>query len=209
MISSLSLCSRCRSDTTVKVPSRISPGQTIRVLHPDGSGRQFEVLVPSNVPAGNTFYVQIGRETSHCQYLNEEPVHAMVESRIGDCSNADNVISTAPNAQDPPPFSQCLDKSPPTSFNKLSEFSRIDNTQQGPSYTTQSSRFHDSNNSNRKSIEKRLLVRVPIGAKAGMTLHVKIPDEPGRMLSAQVPIGNVKEFYVTYEPGPRFSSQFT
>ena len=191
------------------------------MLHPNGSGHQFEVQVPSNVPVGNTFYVQIGGGTSHCQDLNNETVHAMVESRIDDSSNVEaltvpdpgttnmsapavNAIHTFPSAQDPPPFSQCLDNAPPTTFNKQS---CIDNIQQRP-HTTQPPRFQFNSN-NSKNSEKRLLVRVPPGVAAGMTLHVKIPDEPGRMLSAQVPIGNVQEFYVTYEPEPRSSSRCT
>lgn len=47
--------------------------------------------------------------------------------------------------------------------------------------------------------QKLLLVRVPPGTPAGTTLHVSVPDEPGRILAAQVPPGNVQEFHVSYE----------
>lgn len=47
--------------------------------------------------------------------------------------------------------------------------------------------------------QKLLLVRVPPGTPAGTTLHVSVPDEPGRILAAQVPPGNVSEFHVSYE----------
>lgn len=47
--------------------------------------------------------------------------------------------------------------------------------------------------------QKLLLVRVPKGTPAGTTLHVSVPDEPGRILAAQVPPGNVQEFHVSYE----------
>jgi hypothetical protein len=47
--------------------------------------------------------------------------------------------------------------------------------------------------------QRLLLVRVPPGTQAGTTLHVSVPDEPGRILAAQVPPGNVQEFHVSYE----------
>ena len=48
--------------------------------------------------------------------------------------------------------------------------------------------------------QKLLLVRVPAGATTGTTLHVQVPNEPGRVLQAQVPPGQVKEFHVSYQP---------
>ena len=50
--------------------------------------------------------------------------------------------------------------------------------------------------------QKLLLVRVPPGTVAGATLHVSVPDEPGRILAAQVPEGNVREFHVSYQSRP-------
>lgn len=60
--------------------------------------------------------------------------------------------------------------------------------------------------------QKLLLVRVPKGTPAGTTLHVSVPDEPGRLLAAKVPPGNVHEFHVSYEARPfrnRHSSRRT
>lgn len=48
--------------------------------------------------------------------------------------------------------------------------------------------------------EKLLSVRVPPGTPPGTTLHVSVPDEPGRILAAQVPPGNVSKFHVSYIP---------
>jgi hypothetical protein len=48
--------------------------------------------------------------------------------------------------------------------------------------------------------EKLLLVRVPPGVAAGQTLHVQIPGEPGRVIQAVVPSGNVRQFHVSYTP---------
>lgn len=47
--------------------------------------------------------------------------------------------------------------------------------------------------------QKLILVRVPPGTAPGTTLHVEVPDEPGRILAAQVP-PNVSEFQVAYQP---------
>jgi len=44
-----------------------------------------------------------------------------------------------------------------------------------------------------------MLVQVPPGCPAGTTLHVSVPNEPGRILAAMVPNGNVSEFHVSYE----------
>lgn len=50
--------------------------------------------------------------------------------------------------------------------------------------------------------QKLLLVQIPPGATAGTTLHVSVPDEPGRILAAKVPLGCVSEFHVSYEARP-------
>lgn len=47
--------------------------------------------------------------------------------------------------------------------------------------------------------QKLILVRVPPGTASGATLHVEVPDEPGRILAAQVP-PHVSEFQVAYVP---------
>lgn len=56
------------------------------------------------------------------------------------------------------------------------------------------------------SQEKLLSVRVPPGTPPGTTLHVSVPDEPGRILAAQVPPGNVTKFHVSYIPRERVNS---
>jgi hypothetical protein len=47
--------------------------------------------------------------------------------------------------------------------------------------------------------QKLLLVQVPPGIRAGETIHVSIPDEPGRLVAATVP-PNVSKFQVAYQP---------
>jgi hypothetical protein len=76
----------------------------------------------------------------------------------------------------------------------------------GPSPSMQApSPFFSSNTKRSPSPKghKLLLVRVPPGTTAGTTLHVSVPDEPGRILAAQVPPGNVQEFHVSYEARPK------
>jgi hypothetical protein len=46
---------------------------------------------------------------------------------------------------------------------------------------------------------KLLRVQVPPGTPPGTTLHVSIPDEPGRVVGATVP-PNTSEFYISYLP---------
>ena len=47
--------------------------------------------------------------------------------------------------------------------------------------------------------QKLLSVEVPPGTRAGETIHVSIPNEPGRVVAATVP-PNVSEFQVAYQP---------
>jgi hypothetical protein len=163
-------------------------------------------------PQARNSYVVTGEGANNCQNINNKPGYGMTaEQRIGDYSHIE-ALAPANAAL----FSQCLDKpSPPT--NQQSQFSRIDNVQQRPHHTTQQqqqqqqpSRFHNDfnkmNNYNNNSIEKRLLVQVPPGTASGTTLHVGIPNEPGRLLSVQVPVGNYPEFYVTYKAQPNSAS---
>jgi hypothetical protein len=55
-------------------------------------------------------------------------------------------------------------------------------------------------NESRVGREKLLSVRVPPGTLPETTLHISVPDEPGRILAAQVPPGNIKKFHVSYIP---------
>ena len=57
-----------------------------------------------------------------------------------------------------------------------------------------------------ESGQRLILVRVPYGTTPGSTLHVEVPDEPGRILSAQVP-PNVAEFQLAYVPRTITSQQ--
>jgi hypothetical protein len=52
---------------------------------------------------------------------------------------------------------------------------------------------------NNNNGQKLILVRVPPNTAPGTTLHVEVPDEPGRILAAVVP-PNASEFQVAYQP---------
>lgn len=71
-----------------------------------------------------------------------------------------------------------------------------------PKATTSSPRlsFSPRSGAQPQPKQKLLLVRVPAGTTPGTTLHVSVPDEPGRILAARVPPGNVSEFHVSYQP---------
>jgi hypothetical protein len=57
--------------------------------------------------------------------------------------------------------------------------------------------------------EKLLSVRVPSGTLPGTTLHISVPDEPGRILAAQVPPGSVNKFHVSYVPREQPAAPFS
>ncbi|KAL7574960.1 hypothetical protein ACA910_010779 [Epithemia clementina (nom. ined.)] len=59
---------------------------------------------------------------------------------------------------------------------------------------------HDQVDSTRAMGQKLLSVQIPPGTRPGATLHVAVPDEPGRILAAQVPPGNLRQFHVAYVP---------
>jgi hypothetical protein len=190
-------------------------GEPVTTKHPGRSGTYYKTAgnALSASPQARNSYVVTGEEASNFQNIDKKPGYGMTaEHRIGDYSHIEALAPA--NAA---PFSQCLDKpSPPT--NQQSQYSRIGNVQQRPHHTTQQQqqqqqqqpRFHNDfnkmNNYNNNSIEKRLLVQVPPGTASGTTLHVGIPNEPGRLLSVQVPVGNYPEFYATYKPQPSSAS---
>lgn len=134
-----------------------------------------------SAPTAPTSYAETGGRTSDYHIMNNEFPFTKADHRI--------------EALAVPSFSQCLDK-PIRNRNIIQQSSCFHND------------FHKKNNSNssNNNIENRLLVQVPPGTTAGTTLHVSIPNEPGRILSVQVPVGNHLEFYVTYKPHRRSAS---
>lgn len=57
-----------------------------------------------------------------------------------------------------------------------------------------------SSTSHLGSRQKLLHVRVPPGATPGTTLHVRTPENDGRVVAVTVPPGGVSEFQVAYDP---------
>lgn len=227
----------------VTVPPGISPGQTIHVAHPDGSGRLIKAVVPHGIITGGKFLVR-GPPSAQAPPAVAEPV--------GDYSRVDS--SDYSSLPSPIPFSQALDNPEPhmayaspivgpsappsdpvgksllrvqvpqgsapgsTIHVQVPGENRLIAVQVPPNCThfhvQYEPRVHhkttpivssqESRNTNVVSQsppgQKLLLVRVPQGATTGTTLHVQVPNESGRVLQAQVPPGQVKEFHVSYQP---------
>jgi hypothetical protein len=264
-----------RSVSIATVPQGAWGGQIIRILHPDGSGREVEAQIPMGMTAGSTIYVKAGPSSTDSR-PEKQPIN----------DYSDVTPMPPPAKAGPPPFSQCLDEpnqshphmtSTPvapllepsvnhspfsncldssddqresayqSSYNSrttnngskrllkvtvppnarpgttihiqapgedrliaaqvppdCSEFHvEYDEPSVGSRYTSSQQHFSSQstpghNNMHFRSNEKVLLVHVPPGVPAGSTLHVHIPNEPGRLLCAQVPPGNVRAFHVSY-----------
>jgi hypothetical protein len=185
----------------VCVPPGVSPGQTIRILHPDGSGRQIEAQVPSGMAVGSTFYVQTSSAGKPCPIVNETvtpiPVpFAYDESMamaypVGDYSDLAPGMSPelqAPPTAHPRPFSECLDNPAPRAYGQSHE--PLNSSSLNKSIRRQSSSSSSS--------QKLLRVTVPPGTAPGSTIHVQVPRE-NYFISAQVP-PNCSEFHVQYNP---------
>ena len=77
---------------------------------------------------------------------------------------------------------------------------RTTSNQSPPPALPQEKQLQRQSSSNGSIGQKLLSVQVPSGTRPGSTLHVAVPDEPGRILAAQVPPGNLKQFHVAYIP---------
>jgi hypothetical protein len=229
----------------VTVPPGISPGQTIHVAHPDGSGRLIQAVVPPGITTGGKFMVRAPPSVQAPPEIAEP---------VGEYARVDSCDYSSHPSPIPVPFSQALDHPEPLPMTNASPIlspsappsdpvgksllrvqvppgmapgSTIHVTVPGenrliqavvppnctefhvqyeprvqhkstPIVTSQESR--NTHVSQSPPGQKLLLVRVPPGATTGTTLHVQVPNEPGRVLQAQVPPGQIKEFHVSYQP---------
>jgi hypothetical protein len=180
----------------VMVPRGVYGGQTIRVLYPDGSGRQVEAKVPIGMATGSIFCI----EADFKRHQNDKSctiVHPITPNSQASPSPSSNCLNNSNRQQrrhttnspfaarpvsstDPVPFSQWLDNidPPEPQYNKQNRHSKLP-----------------------KRDKARLLrVAVPPNAKAGSTIHVKIPSDD-RFIATIIP-PNCTEFHVQYEPKP-------
>jgi hypothetical protein len=139
--------------------------------------RLVRVTVPPNVQPGTKIHVQVPGE------------NRIIEAQIpANCKEF--YVQYDPKPSINTPFSVTL--SPPAMLQQHYTYSH--NQTMNP--TTTNTTYTSSHSQQ----PKLLLVQVPPGVSAGMMLHVEIPDEPGRILSARVPPGNVRQFHVSYIP---------
>jgi hypothetical protein len=160
---------------SVTVPEGVLPGQEIHVRRPGGSGALMEAVVPSGMTPGSIFYVRAPLEDNHLSN-DVRPMPAQLND------------ATAP----PPPsadFSQCLDTPQHDKYEAGQNSRKVERQQvESPPIVPQP-----------PPGQKLLLVHVTPRMDAGSAVLVKIPDEPGRLVSAQVP-PNVTEFFMAYTP---------
>lgn len=235
--------------TLVIVPPGVSPGQTIEVRAPDGSGRSVMATVPQGMTPGSSFMVEFPpidmsspgpsvvassvASSAPPQYTDRvdystvtvmpppAPVEPFVQAVPVGAAPGATTISAAPDAASlysaspmPVPFGQPMLRvqvppgTPPgtTIHVQVPGENRTILAQVPPGGV---SSFHVPYQAQSPATpavpasstgDKLLLVRVPPGVSPGDTLHVNIPDEPGRVIAATVPPGNVSEFHVSYQP---------
>jgi hypothetical protein len=142
-----------------------------------------KVIVPPHAKVGSTVHVQIPGED---RFIAAQIPPNCTEFHVQYKPRPEPTISV-PSAIPPPTLSSDGRYSPLRHFTSHT-------TSHAPPVAE---RRQDSSP---RQTSKKLMVVVPPGVKPGKTLHVEVPGEPGRVLSAQVPPGNVREFYVSYVP---------
>ncbi|KAG7356067.1 hypothetical protein IV203_000753 [Nitzschia inconspicua] len=263
----------------VMVPNGMYGGQMMRVMYPDGSGRQVDAQIPIGMTPGSIFHIKVDLSPSlssadwHSPKRSCEEVEQMVPShgkndpslspprpilssdnarflqREGDVKSTgsqqrsgamgmDNrkllKVTVPPGAeagstvhvqipgehryivaQIPPDCTEfyvqyepraepTIPMPPPVLSQASSADSRRANSPL-KCFTTQAASkaaapFPEQRQESSSVNSRLLVVQVPPGVQPGATLQVQVPGEPGRVVSAQVPPGNVREFQVSYTP---------
>ncbi len=179
--------SECLDD---EYPSRYTPGMrpspmATPVNNDDSELRLVKVVVPPGTQPGTTIHVQIPGENRlvaaqvppnctefHVQY---DPLDASTP-----CSSA--ILNS------------------PAVYHHHNQRQRQQQYNQYNQYQSQAPpRYAPAIGEHQQGEKKLLLVHVPRGMAPGSTLHVEVPNEPGRLLSVQVP-PNVRQFHVSYLP---------
>lgn len=169
----------------VRVPPGMPPGTILQVEIP-GEGRTVAAQVPPNAGAFHVVYTPQPQPPSPPAQQQHPPT----------------IVHTLPQ----PTTTNQQPTSKPQEHSKPQEYSDSQRHSQPQENNGQLPKDVQPTQSN-KPRRKLLLVRVPPDTPQGTTLHVSIPNEPGRILAAVVPPGNVTEFHVSYEPrAPRKDS---
>lgn len=146
------------------------------------------VRVPKGMLPGSTVHVEIPGE------------NRTVAATVPEGVNSFHIFYTPrPLPKFMPPQSHQLEQAP---RHQLEQAPRPERKMQPPMSELQQEQQHSMRYPTEATVtgqQKLLLVRVPPGTAAGTTIHVSVPDEPGRILAAVVPAGDVSEFHVSYE----------
>jgi len=161
------------------LPSPLTVGYQNGGLTSSSGMKTVKVVVPSGTVPGTTIHVQIPGENRlvaaqvppNCREFHVQYDPQELTSPAASSSILNSPAMYQHHSYRPPPV--------PSSPAAASDYA--------PSTST----CHDT---------KLLSVKVPKGTRAGSTLHVQVPGEPGRLLSARVPPGNVREFHISYLP---------
>lgn len=184
----------------VQVPPGIPPGTTIHVEIP-GEFRTLAAKVPPNVKSFHVAYTpQVKSQEAPVTGTHGRGKQASVKKPQPE-SKSREWQSQASSSRRSPSLSR---GKPSGSVSHRSQLSTRDYSSQNQPGGMKESPPQIASSQIVKHYptppgQKLLLVRVPPGTPAGTTLHVSVPDEPGRILAAKVPFGGVREFHVSYE----------
>jgi hypothetical protein len=169
-------------------------------MAPDGSGRLIEARVPQGLTAGSTFMVQPPSPSPPLPMAAATLLRPPNASHNGQ-SMPVNEYSTVAPLQAKRPFAMALDDTDSSSAQPANSAAiNYSGNYYGGSLS-------QSPPQSAPAGQKFLLVNIPPGMSAGSTLHVQVPNEPGRLLQAQVPSGNASSFHVAYTPNTGGPSQ--
>ncbi|GKY97865.1 hypothetical protein MPSEU_000744500 [Mayamaea pseudoterrestris] len=159
----------------VSCPKNVNAGDCIRIIAPDGSGREIETIVPQGISVGQMFLVRLPPRPEDFHGTNSHPVFVVgtpaspterpvVASLDLDMETATSIALDSLVTLPPPVATAVNDSSAPCA--------------------TAVSDHHG---------QDLVLVKVPIGGKAGDKLHIS--TNKGQVIEATVP-PNSTEFYV-------------
>lgn len=179
----------------VNVPPGVIAGSSLHVEIP-GENRTLAAVVPPNVASFHVAY------TPRLQGTQQQPLPPPSTTVPVPAVPAPAVTEPTQKTS-APPFAQALSNpAPMPPLNRLSHDRPPSRQSASPSPLPPIPTAPPAAAPQVDQSQKLILVRVPPGIKPGDTLHVSIPGEPGRLLAAKVPEGNLKEFHVAYKPNP-------
>jgi hypothetical protein len=185
----------------IQVPIGMSPGTMLQVEIP-GENRTVTAQIPPYVESFYVAYTPQPRVTTN-QPQQQPNAPPPVQQHPSPPAPPPQVQSPPPVTMPPPQQQpqQQQSPSPPVIMSQQQQHAPPPKEyQERQEQHHKNLEVHSEPAAATKPKRKLLLVRVPPNTAQGATLHVSIPDEPGRILAAIVPPGNLTEFHVSYEP---------